>query len=150
MDVEYFLDTWTPHQPVQTVPPPAREPVEHEGEMWDPESGRRVRHVYVSGFTQFRKRTFSRYSRRARFMTEVMGRLTNNMHIGRVMHLFDAVLAKWKAARAHLERVYFLNVRCVLFLICEHLGIPPPYPKKFCLRDVKRFELQKTLFEKFV
>ena len=151
MDVAHFLDQWVPEE-TQTEPPTAtsKEPVESDGIMWDPDTGRMICNVFVSGFTLFRKRTFSRYSRRARFMTEVMAWIVNNAYIHRIMRMFDRLLASWKTLRESLVRVYFLNVRCVLFLICEHLEIPTPYPKSFCLRDVKRFERQKSLFQQFV
>ena len=151
MDVAHFLDMWV-RADRQNEPEirPESEPVESEGVMWDPNTGCKVSNVFVSGFTQFRKRTFSRYSRRARFMTEVMGMFTNNTYIQAIMAMFDRLLGKWKTARKSLVRVYFLNVRCVLFMICEHLNIPPPYPKEDCLRDVKRFERQKELFKQFV
>ena len=149
MEVEKFLDLcdWA-------LPPipasPRNEPVESDGQLWDPDSGAKVGNVFVSGYIQFRKRTFSRYSRRARFMTEVMNWCTDNTHIHKIMRMFDRLLTNWKEARPSLERVYFLNVRCVLFFVCERLNLPLPYPKQHCLRDLKRFERQKTLFEKFV
>ena len=149
MEVEKYLDMCE-HRCYETPKRCVAEPVEAGGVLWDPETGCKVGNVFVSGFVQFRKRTFSRYSRRARFMTEVMNWFTNNTYIKRILLLFDEVLVKWKSARPALSRVYFLNVRCVLFLICERLHIPIPYPKTECLRDVKRFERQKTMFEEFV
>ena len=149
MEVEKYLDMYT-HTSYENPKRPVVEPVESEGILWDPETGCKVGNVFVSGFVEFRKMTFSRYSRRARFMTEVMDWFTNNTYIKRILLLFDELLVKWKSARPALPRVYFLNVRCVLFLICERLHIPLPYHKTECLRDVKRFERQKLLFEQFV
>ena len=149
MEVEKFLDMCE-HRYYEKPKRRVVEPVENGGVLWDPETGCKIGNVFVSGFVQFRKRTFSRYSRRARFMTEVMEWFTNNVYIKQILHLFDELLVKWKRARQGLSRVYFLNVRCVLFLICERLHIPLPYHKTECLRDVKRFERQKLLFEQFV
>ena len=131
MEVEKYLDMYT-RQSYEKPKRPVLEPVESDGILWDPETGRKVGNVFVSG------------------LTEVMNWFTNNAYIKKILSMFDTLLAKWKSVRPSLSRVYFLNVRCVLFLICERLHIPIPYPKTECLRDVKRFERQKTLFEEFV
>ena len=149
MDFEKYFDMWSRPGPAPQVLP-AKEPIASEGVLWDPDTGLKVGNVFVSGYTQARNRTFSRYSRHSRFMSEVMSWFTNDGHIHRIMRMFDTVLARWKKARSSLERVYFLNVKCVLFMICERLNIPPPFPKSRCLRDLKRFERQNILFEQFV
>ena len=142
-----FLDML--QEPEFPLPSPI-EHVEHEGRMVDPATGIDCGPVYVASFSSERRRFFSRYSRQSRFMTEVMARYEDNHLIVKILQVFDIVLENWKKKRHSLDRVYFLNVKCVLFLIAEHLNIIEPFPKSECLRDLRRFEKQKTLFKKFV
>ena len=149
-EIGRFLDMYADLTRAPFEPPPHKELVEHEGRFLDPDTGLDKGPVFVTAFRAEKRRFFSRYSRQSRFMSEVMARYTDNKLIYRILKLFESVLKRWKATRHTLDRIYFLNVKCVLFLIAEHLDIQRPFPKSECLRDLRRFERQKELFEKFV
>lgn len=137
---------------VETAPPECRETVEEDGRIWDLYTGHFVSHVYVQGYNASTKPTYSRYSRRARFFSKLLEHIQyDDPRILTIMKKFDYILKKWQMrTKSQYPRVYFLNIRCLLFLITTHLGIPPPFKKTECLRDMKRFRRQKKMFSDFV
>ena len=121
------------------------EAVEVDGLLWNARTGAFISPVYVAAYEPPRRRTFSRYSRRARFFTHVLNHIQSMSAHSRIMKLFDCVLGNWKKTRSSITRLYFLNVRCLLYLICATLGISPPYPRSACLRDPKRSSIFNNL-----
>ena len=125
---------------------PDERAVEHDGRLWNVDTGMLVGTCFVVGFRKAARRTYSRYSRRSRFMTHLWDHFSHPSSQEPIMTLFDKVLLKWKKTRTTIPRLYFLNVRCLLFFICERLNIPPPFSKASCLRDVRRFTTQQNIF----
>ena len=125
---------------------PDERAVEHDGRLWNVDTGMLVGTCFVVGFRKAARRTYSRYSRRSRFMTHLWDHFSHPSSHEQIMTLFDKVLLKWKKTRTTIPRLYFLNVRCLLFFICERLNIPPPFSKASCLRDVRRFTTQQNIF----
>ena len=121
--------------------------VEHEGQMWDVTTGKLLGTCFVPGYRKQTRRTFSRYSRRARFMTHLWSYFENPGDHRLIMNMFDKILRAWKLTRNTIPRLYFLNVRVLLYLICDHLQLPPPFTKHSCLRDVARFHTQQNIFK---
>ena len=124
--------------------------IEQGGIRWDPRTGLEVGVVYVMNHTNYTRPTFSRYSRRSRFFSRLLDYVTCNHMISAIMVVFDDILKAWKTKRHKYPRVYFLNVRCLLYLITKHLGFKAPFSKHDCLRDMKRFRHQETMFNDFV
>ena len=120
--------------------------VEVDGILWNARTGQFISPVFVASYELPLRRTFSRYSRRARFFTHVLNHIQSMAAHSRIMKLFDGVLANWKKTRSSITRIYFLNVRCLLYLICAALGVSLPYPRSACLRDPKRFDAQASIF----
>ena len=136
--------------PRPSSPPDIDDAIEHGGIRWDPRTGLEVGVVYVMHRTTFTRPTFSRYSRRSRFFSRLLDYVASNRDVSAIMAAFDDILKAWKTKRHIYHRVYFLNVRCLLYLITKHLGIQPPFPKEDCLRDMKRFRHQEEMFNDFV
>ena len=150
-ELDKFFALWGKPTPPPTPPCPPRVTVRHDGYLWDEETGELVGRVYVPGYVQSSRRTYSRYSRRARFFCRVMDFYgTNDDRSVRIMAVFNVVLKQWNLTKESYPRIYFLNVRCLLFFIAEFLGLTAPCQKNECLRDVKRFTVQKKMFEQFV
>ena len=124
--------------------------IEQGGIRWDPRTGLEVGVVYVMSRTNYTRPTFSRYSRRSRFFGRLLDYVTCNHMVAAIMVVFDDILKAWKTKQHKYPRVYFLNVRCLLYLITKHLGFQAPFTKQECLRDIKRFRLQETMFNDFV
>ena len=118
---------------------------ESDGRLWNRDTGEMVGTRFVSGYRPQTRRTFSRYSRRARFMTHLFTYFENPGDHVKIMRTFDKILRSWKTTRNKLPRIYFLNVRVLLFL-CDRLHLPSPFTKSSCLRDVNRFHAQQTIF----
>ena len=145
MDLSKFYDMMRPcHRTLERKMDD--DAVEVDGLLWNALTGVFISPVYVSAYEPPRRRTFSRYSRRARFFTHVLNSIQSMPAHSRIMKLFDVVLTNWKKTRTSITRLYFLNVRCLLFLICDALAVPPPYPRSACLRDPKRFDAQASIF----
>ena len=119
---------------------------ESDGRLWDRDTGAMVGTCFVSAYRPQARRTFSRYSRRARFMTHLFTYFENPGDHAEIMNVFDQILHSWKSTRNTIPRLYFLNVRVLLFLICDRLKLPPPFTKRSCLRDLNRFHAQQTIF----
>ena len=148
-ELDQFFAMWDKPTPPQ--PPPERVTVSHDGYLWDGETGEAVGRVYVPGYVQTSRRTYSRYSRRARFFCRVIDYYgTNDDKAVRIMKVFNVVLKQWNLTKDIYPRIYFLNVRCLIYFIAEYLGLAPPFHKSECLRDAKRFTVQKKMFDTFV
>ena len=119
---------------------------ESDGRLWNRETGAMVGTCFVSGYRPQTRRTFSRYSRRARFMTHLFTHFEDPGDHVKIMQVFDQILRSWKSTRSTIPRLYFLNVRVLLFLICDRIKLPAPFTKRSCLRDVNRFHAQQTIF----
>ena len=147
MDVEYFLNMMVPFERVILPPVPTYEPIVDEGQLWDPETGQLLGTTYVQGYNSSTKPTFSRYSRRARFFSHVLDFFQyDDTRILKIMKVFDHILAQWKVRGLPYKRVYFLNVRCLIYMITTRLKMTPPFEKTDCLRDMKRYRLQEKMF----
>ena len=148
-DLDWFFDYMTPDIPLK---PPSEVVVEHDGVLWDPITGLERGKCFVHGYRPHTRPICARYSRRSRFFSRLLDNfgVDRDKDVLKVMSTFDHVLAQWKLKREHYPRVYFLNVRCLLFLICKHLHLPPPFEQSMCLRDMKRFHIQEEMFNTFV
>jgi len=136
--------------PRPTYHPSIDDAIEHGGIRWDPRTGLEVGVVYVTNRMHYTRPSFSRYSRRSRFFSRLLDYVTCNHMVSAIMTVFDDVLKAWKTKRDKYPRVYFINVRCLLYMITKHLGFKPPFPKHDCLRDMKRFRHQEDMFNDFV
>ena len=148
MNVQEYLGSMGTARPHRA--PQIDDAIEDGGIRWDPRTGCQVGVVFVIHRSNYTRPSFSRYSRRSRFFSRLLDYVTSNHMVSRIMLVFDDILEKWKTKRHEYSRVYFLNVRCLLFLITKHLEFPAQFPKKECLRDMKRFQQQETMFNDFV
>ena len=136
--------------PRPTSIPYMEEAIEQGGIRWDPRTGLEVGVVYVINRTHYSHPSFSRYSRRSRFFSRLLDYVTCDRMVSAIMDVFANILKAGKTKRHKYPRVYFLNVRCLLYLITKHLGIQAPFSKQDCLRDMKRFRHQENMFNDFV
>ena len=143
-DYERFYDLIEPIVPIIPQVVPKRIIVEQNGCLWDILTGEQCGNVFVHGYIQHTRRSFSRYSRRARFMSNLMDLYEIGEDHVRILQVFDKLLHRWKTTRYLLDRKYFLNIRVLLFLIPAYLGIPHTDTRP--LRDKVRFDKQKHIF----
>ena len=151
-EVEHFLNicrgyVGTPPQKAAVV---SDNTVECGGRYWNRDTGIQLPGVvFVRGYEQSTKPSFTRYDRRVRFLFHVHDYMPLNARFC-IMECFDTLLKRWEAQRHSLTRKYFLNIRVLLFLIPHFLGMPTYCGADEVLRDKSRFLEQQAIFDKLM